>query len=143
MDAIVTDVSTTQRCVIVVDRALPPGKAANAAAVVALTLGQRHPHLVGEPLVDASGASTPGLIPIGIAVLAADQDELAWLRARGTDRGCDVIAFPIQGQQTTDYAVFRAAVSEVPTGALAYVAVALVGERKSVGKLVGRLALLR
>jgi hypothetical protein len=28
-----------------VDEALPPGKASNAAAVVAFTLGQRHSHL--------------------------------------------------------------------------------------------------
>jgi hypothetical protein len=41
-----------ERCVIVVHKDLSVGHAANAAAVVALTLGQRHPALVGEPFVE-------------------------------------------------------------------------------------------
>ena len=40
---------TPQRCVIVLDRELPIGKAANAAAVIALTIGQRHPQLSALP----------------------------------------------------------------------------------------------
>jgi Protein of unknown function (DUF2000) len=40
------------RCVVVVDESLPPGRAANAAAVIALTLGKRHPHLAGPDLID-------------------------------------------------------------------------------------------
>src|SRR5215470_5934358 len=75
-----------RRCVIVLDQALPIGRAANAAAVIALTLGNRHPHLAGPDLVDASGHAHPGLIPIGIAVLAASGQELnaARLRRRKT-----------------------------------------------------------
>ena len=94
-----------ERCVIVVDNALPAGLAANAAAVVALTVGQRHPGLVGAPLIDASGGVHPGLIPIGIAVLGASQEELAAVRhkAMATTK-CDVVDFPVQGQQTTNYA---------------------------------------
>jgi hypothetical protein len=40
------------RCAIVVDVNLPPGRAANAAAVIALTIGQRHPNLVGAALLN-------------------------------------------------------------------------------------------
>jgi len=130
------------RCVIVVDSALPPGLAANAAAVVALTIGQRHPGLVGAPLVDASGHSHPGLIPIGIAVLGATQDELSAIRQKGADAGCDIVDFPVQGQQTTNYAAFREAVAGVPAPDLRYVAVALIGERKPLGKVVSKLGLL-
>ncbi|MDR5856290.1 DUF2000 domain-containing protein [Caballeronia sp. LZ062] len=132
-----------QRCVIVVDRALPAGKAANAAAVLALTVGQRHPALVGEPLVDASGVAHPGLIPVGIAVLAATQDELASIRGKALAADCDVVAFPEQGQQTTDYAAFRDAVATVATDALRYVGVALIGDRKPVSKAVANLGLLK
>ncbi len=97
-----------QRCVIVVDAALPAGLSANAAAVLALTFGQRHPSLVGEPLVDASGIAHPGLIPIGIAVLAANAKQLAAARAEtSAAAACDVVGFPVQGQQTTDYAAFN------------------------------------
>ena len=36
------------RCVVVVDEALAPGLAANAAAVMAVTLGAKLPAMVGE-----------------------------------------------------------------------------------------------
>ncbi len=45
------------RCVIVVDRALPAGRAANAAAVVAFTLGKRHPEVAGSDLIAATSSS--------------------------------------------------------------------------------------
>jgi hypothetical protein len=134
---------TPERCVIVVDADLPPGKAANAAAVIALTFGQRHPGLVGDPLTDASGLAHPGLIPIGIAILAASQDELVTLRARGAAGGCDVVDFPLQGQQTTRYGDFLLAVAAEPTEALRYVAVGLVGRKKAVAKLVANLGLFK
>jgi hypothetical protein len=132
-----------QRCVIVVDSALPAGLAANAAAVIALTLGQRHPELVGAPLVDASGLAHPGLISIGIAVLAASQDALAAIRGKGFEAGCDVIDFPAEGQQTTHYDAFREAVSRIATEDLRYVGVALAGDKKPVGRIVANLGLLK
>src|SRR5918992_2780684 len=45
-------VLVSERCVIVVDEDLPAGLAANAAAVLALTLGAREPELVGADFVD-------------------------------------------------------------------------------------------
>ena len=138
-----TPSSTPERCVIVVDAGLPVGRAANAAAVLALTIGQRHPALVGAPIVDASGYEHPGLIPIGIAVLAAPLEELPGLRANGASAGCDIVDFPVQGQQTTDYKAFQDAVATVATDELRYVAIALVGQRKPIGKIVGKLGLLK
>lgn len=135
--------NTPERCVIVVDAGLPAGRAANAAAVLALTIGQRYPTLVGAPIIDASGHEHPGLTPIGIAVLAAPLEDLPALRAKATSVGCDIVDFPVQGQQTTDYQAFQAAVAAVPTDELQYVAIALVGERKPIGKIVGKLGLLK
>lgn len=128
------------RCVIVIDEALAPGKAANAAAVIAFTLGQRHPQLVGPALEDAEGAAHPGLIPIGIPVLSASAERLTALRTKALGFA-DVVDFPVQGQQTTDYQAFRAAVQATPGNALAYLAVGLVGPRNKISKLVGGFAL--
>lgn len=133
----------TPRCVIVVNQSLDVGRAANAAAVLALTVGQRHPSLVGAPLVDASGHSHPGLIPVGIAVLAGTAQDLSAVRDKAYAAGCDVVDFPAQGQQTNDYDSFREAVSMVETESLVYVGVALVGERKYVSKVVANLGLLK
>lgn len=131
------------RCVAVIDQTLPIGHAANAAAVLALTMGRRQPHLAGEALVDASGAEHPGLIPIGIPVLGAPADELPALRDKAVAAGLEVIDFPTQGQQTTDYAEFRRLVRATEPGALRYVGVMIYGAKKKVSRLVGRYSLLK
>ena len=132
-----------KRCVIVVDEALPAGKAANAAAVIALTVGKIWPELAGRDLIDASGFAHPGLIPIGIAILGAEASELVKIRAKALERTLGVVDFPVQGQQTTDYEAFCAAVSQVGTSQLEYVAVGVYGPRKAVGKVVGKYGLLK
>jgi hypothetical protein len=131
------------RCAIVVDSGLPLGQMANAIGVVALTVGQRWPTLVGEPLFDRSGFSHPGLIPVGIAVLGASQDALSRLRSNAIECGCDVIDFPVQGQQTNDYAQFRDSVASLATEELRYSAIAVVGQKKQVRSVTGALPLLR
>jgi hypothetical protein len=62
------------RCTIIMDNSLSGGLLANAIAVIALTAGKRHPILLGEPLVDASGETHPGLIPTGIPMLCMNQE---------------------------------------------------------------------
>ena len=129
-----------ERCVIVVDEALSPGKASNAAAVVAFTLGQRHSHLVGAPLRERDGTAHPGLIPVGISVLKATAEQLGELRRKSLAH-CDVVDFPVQGQATTDYAAFLDAVQALPGDSLLYLAVGLVGPRNRINKLVGGFSL--
>jgi hypothetical protein len=133
----------SERCVIVVDEDLPAGLAANAAAVLALTLGAREPGLVGSDFVDADSERHPGLIPIGLPVLRAASDDLAEIRRRAAADGVSVIDFPVFGQQTNDYDEFRGMVAATPTSELSYLGVALSGPRRAVGRLTGRLALLR
>jgi uncharacterized protein DUF2000 len=132
-----------ERCVVVVDEALPAGLAANAAAVLAFTLGARLPGLIGEDFADADGMAHPGLIPFGVPVLGAPVDRLAELRAGALAAGVGVVAFPSFGQQSTDYAEFRAHVARTPAAELCYLAVALHGARRAVARLTGSLPLLR
>jgi hypothetical protein len=133
----------SERCVIVVDEDLPAGLAANAAAVLALTLGAREPELVGEDFVDADAEPHPGLIPIGLPVLRAAREELVELRRRATADGVRVVDFPAYGQQTNDYDEFRGMVAATPSAELSYLGVAVYGPRRAVGRLTGGLALLR
>ena len=44
-----------QKCVMVIDAALPLGLIANTAAMLGVTIGQRHPQIVGGDVGDASG----------------------------------------------------------------------------------------
>jgi hypothetical protein len=131
------------RCVAVIDAALPSGNAANAAAVMALTMGARQPQLAGEPLVDREGNAHPGLIPIGIPVLAAPADDLPRLREKALAAGFDVVDFPAQGQATTDYRLFQDMMRETAPEAIRYLGVMLYGERRKVSRMVGKYSLLR
>jgi hypothetical protein len=132
-----------ERCVIVVDEDLPAGLAANAAAVLALTLGAREPELVGEDFVDADSQPHLGLIPIGLPVLRASRDELVELRRRAGADGVSVVDFPVFGQRTNDYDEFRGMVAATPAAELSYLGLALSGPRRAVRRLTGTLALLR
>jgi hypothetical protein len=133
--------ATATRTVVVIDRKLPKGLAANAAAILALTLGVRRPHLIGADFDDAAGASHHGLIPTGLPVLGADAAELPALRDAARERGLLVVDLPSPGQQTTDYDEFRAAVAASPE--LDYLAILVSGPPKIVRAITGQLGLLR
>jgi hypothetical protein len=135
--------ATTERCVVVVDEALPPGLAANAAAVLALTLGATVGGLLDGDLVDADGEVHPGLIPMGLPVLCAPRALLTELRMRATPAGVGVIDFPTFGQQTTDYDEVRGKVAQTQTAELEYLGIVLHGSRRAVTRLTGSLRLLR
>jgi hypothetical protein len=131
---------TAERCVIVVDEDLAPGLAANAAAVLALTLGVTVDGLVGPDLVDADGDVHPGLFSAGLPVLGAARATLSPLRARAVAAGVGVIDIPALGQQTNDYDEVRAYVARTATADLEYLG--LHGSRRAVSRVTGTLRLL-
>jgi hypothetical protein len=134
---------TPERCVIVVDAALPAGLAANAAAVLALTLGARAPGLLGTELLDADGDAHPGLIDRGLPILRAPAEALGAIRSRALEADVRVIDFPTFGQQTTDYASVVEHVAATPTAGLEYLGLLLFGPKRAIGKLTGSFPLLR
>lgn len=103
--------------------------------MIALTVGQRHPYFVGNPLVDASGFSHPGLIPIGIPMLKCSKEQLAELRAKALEKGCDVVDFPVQGQQMKNYGEFLDMMSVANTEDLEYLGIAIIGKKNAVNRL--------
>lgn len=132
------------RCVVVVDGSLPPGRAANATGMLALTLGATMAGLPGAALVDADGDVHPGLIPEGLTVLRAPADRLSELRAQAAaSENVGVIDFPTDCQQTTDYDEVRRRVARIPAADLRYLAILLYGSRRAISRLTGNLALLR
>ena len=131
------------RCVIVLDDALPPGLAANAAAVLAVTLGARAPGVLGPDIDDADGGRHPGLIDRGLPILKAPGPELNGLRARALAVDVLVVGFLRFGQATTDYEAYREQVGQTPAGELDYLGLLLSGPQKTVNKLTGSLPLLR
>jgi len=126
---------------MILNASLPPGKAANAAAVMALTLGQRHPALVGETLEDAEKSPSPGLITTGIPVLAATSDQLSALRQACEQAVCDLVLFPEEGQTTTDYQALSAALRQQRRQQWRLLGLAVIGDKKTLRKLTAKLAL--
>jgi hypothetical protein len=136
--------SAPLRTVIVIDRDLPTGRAANAAAILAVSLGATHSDMPGADLVDAGGVRHPGLFPEGLPILAARATEMVRLReAASATPDVLLIDFPAAGQTTTDYEEFRATVARTRPEDLRYVGIALRGPATVIRALTKRLSLLR
>lgn len=131
----------TIRSVVVVDRDLPKGLAANAAAVLAITLGARTPELIGADFEDGAGGAHPGLMATGLPILGASAAELAGLRAVARARDLLVVDLPAAAHTTTDYDVFRDEVGRAPE--LQYLGVLISGPKRAVRSITGQFALLR
>lgn len=135
--------SARLKWVVVVQQDLPAGRAVNAAACVAAAIGARVQGLLGPDAVDADGSAHPGLPWAGCSVLTAPPEQLAAIRAKaaGSD-GVLVVDMPEAAQLTRVYDEYLEAVAATASEALAPLAVALVGPRNRVDRIVGRLPLL-
>lgn len=131
------------RCVMVMNDGIDGGYLANAIAVIALTVGQRHPHFVAEPLVDASGVSHPGLIAAGIPMLKCNNESLHELRKIALEKGCDVVDFPFEGQQTKDYDEFLQTMTTVKEEDINYLGIAIIGKKNAVNRITKHCEMIR
>jgi hypothetical protein len=135
------EVLRTIRSVIVVDRDLPKGLAANVAAVLAMTLGARTPELIGADFEDAGGRAHAGLIATGLPILGAPASELPALAAAALERDLLVVDLPAAAHTTNDYQVFRDRVAR--TRELQYLGVLVSGPKRAVRSVTGQFGLLR
>jgi hypothetical protein len=129
--------------VVVVDGALPPGRAANAAICTAAATSKAVSGLLGDDAVDADGNTHPGLPWAGCTVLAADSATLRAIRAKAAARPDFFVAdMPAAAQQTRVYTEYLAAIGEAAADGIDYYAVSIVGPRNPLDKIVGKLPLL-
>lgn len=136
-------VATPERCVLVMQRDLSPGHLANASAILSMSMGQRYPELIGAAWIDLAGNPHPGISKIGVPVLAAAVEDLRVLRQDAVRLGCDVIDCPAFAQQTMSYEEFATAMRDRRPDEIDYLGLALVGNKKTINKITGRLALWR
>ncbi|MGR6914449.1 DUF2000 domain-containing protein [[Actinomadura] parvosata] len=140
-----TDLPTKElavKWVIVIDRDLPRGLQANAAACLAASVGVSVPAIVGSGGVDASGLPHAGLPWTGCTVLGAPAAIVERVRKDAAAEPELVVADMAAIAQRTnvydDYLAELARTEEPP-----YYAVSLFGPRAIVERLTGRLPLLR
>src|SRR6202012_5386153 len=91
----------------------------------------------------AAGGARPGRIPVALPILRAPADALTALHAGALAAELGVVAMPVFGHQTNDYDEFRALVARTPGADLRFLAVAVHGPRRRVGRLTGSFGLLR
>ncbi|UTH74697.1 DUF2000 domain-containing protein [Chromobacterium sp. IIBBL 290-4] len=131
------------RCAIIVDPDLPVGVIANTAAVLSMTLGRRHPELVGADLADADGGARLGITTVPIPVLKGDAAQLRALREQARQAGLTVVELIYATRSTRSYQEYAAVLRDTPQRDLQYQGLALCGSAKRVRQLTGSLGLLR
>ena len=137
------DIRQRKKCVVVVDGELPAGLMVNAAACLAVTLGERIEGINGEDATDGSGMVHPGLIPTGIAILQADADTIKEIRLKAEEtEGVFVADFTNAAQTPRDYGEYLQNIAKIASEDLSYLGIGFYGDKKPVGKLTGGLSLL-
>lgn len=132
-----------EKCVLVLDGDLPPGLAANTAAILGITLGRENPEAVGADVQDSGGRTHLGIIAYPVPVLRGDAGILAALREKLYQPefdGLTVVDFSDLAQSCRTYPEFQSRMAEA--GDLRYLGIAIRGDKKRVNRLTGNLPLL-
>ncbi len=135
-----------QKCVMVIDSALPLGLIANTAAMLGITIGQRNPQMIGGDVTDASGKMHTGISTYPISMLKGDETLLKDLRLRLFEpefEGLTVVDFSDVAQKINVYEDYAKKSGETLEQDHAYFGIALFGDKKKVNRLTGMLPLLR
>ncbi|MCL2515593.1 MAG: DUF2000 domain-containing protein [Microbacteriaceae bacterium] len=134
--------SARLKWVVVVDEALPPGRALNAAVCTAAATGRAVAGLLGPDAVDAEGSAHPGLPWAGCTVLRAPAETLRTIRAKAAaSPELHTVDMPEDAQLTRVYDEYLSVMSGKAADRIAYGAVGIVGPRNRVDRIVGRLPL--
>ncbi len=136
----------SEKCVIVLDEALPKGVLANVAAILGVSTGAELPQLVGEDVKDGAGNMHSGIIRFPIPVLRGDAATLCSLRRKLYEpqfAELQVIDFSDLAQSCRTYDEFISRMSAQPESSLKYVGLAITGNKKMINRLTGSLPLLR
>lgn len=135
-----------EKCVMVIDRRLPLGLAANTAAILGITLGKQRPDTVGEDVADAGGREHPGIIRFPVPILRGTPEVIREIRQRLYQpefSGLTVVDFSGLAQGCGAYQEFTAKMAATPEEDLQYYGIAICGDKRRVNRLTGSLPLLR
>lgn len=134
------------KCVMVIDEALPLGVVANTCGIIGLTLGKHIPEAIGPEVLDKSGRAHLGIIQIPVPVLKADREKIRELRRRlyGPEfAGLIAVDFSDVAQSCNVYDDYIQKAAGVEESGFHYFGIGLCGKKKLVNKLTGSLPLLR
>lgn len=134
------------KCVMVIDEALPLGIIANTAGIMGLTLGKYIPETIGQEVIDKSGCAHLGIIQIPVPVLKADREKIKEIRQRLYQTefaGFTVVDFSDVAQSCNIYDEYIQHAASVDENDFHYFGIGIFGEKRLINKLTGSLPLLR
>lgn len=134
------------KCVMVIDEALPFGIMANTAAIMGLTLGKHIPEAIGPEVLDKSGCTHLGIIQIPVPVLKANRERIKEIRRRLYQpefSGLIVVDFSDVAQSCNVYGDYIHKAAAVEETSFQYFGIGLYGDKRLVNTLTGSLPLLR
>lgn len=140
---IVRDEEMDEKCVMIIDEALPTGETASVAAILGITLGGKLQEVVGQSIVDGVGNFHMGVIKIPVPVLKADRKTIRKLRLRLYEKPFEeltAVDFTDLAQGCKTYDEFVDKMSY--TSSLDYIGLAVYGDKRMVNKLTGSLPLM-
>lgn len=135
-----------EKCVMVIDEALPLGIIANTAAILGITLGRRRPEIIGGDVADGSGCIHAGITAVPVPILRAGAAVIRDLQTalrRPEFQPVTVADFSTLAQGCRDYGDYIEKMAAAPESGLQYLGLALCGPRKLVNRLTGSMPLLR
>lgn len=135
-----------EKCVMVLDGALPLGLVANTAAILGITLGKHKPEAVGATVTDQTGHDHLGIIEFPVPVLRATPELIRQLRQRLYEpefAEVTAVDFSDLAQSCKTYDEFTGRMACTGEEELRYLGLALCGPKKKVNALTGSMPLLR
>lgn len=137
---VVAEAIAGTRCVLVVDRALPPWLIANTTAVLSVALGAHGAIPLGPETVDSNGEKHPGIGAMPLPILAAASTELPELRRKAHDSGLFVVDFNTAARDSRTYPEYE---HKVANEQVSYLGIAIYGAARAVTSIAGNLKSLR
>ncbi len=135
-----------EKCVVVIDEALPLGIIANTAAILGMTIGKKIPEVIGRDVADAVGREHLGIIAFPVPVLKSNASQIKAVRERLYESeysDLTVVDFTDLAQGCKEYEEFIYKMGEEPADSLQYFGLAICGAKKKINKLTGSMPLLR
>ncbi|MEY9855664.1 hypothetical protein ABH935_001268 [Catenulispora sp. GAS73] len=134
-----------EKCAIVIDDALPTGLAMNAAAVLALSIGDAYGQTaLGPEVKDRDGQVHAAITEVPLPILKADTQALHGIVSKAlAEPDVFLVDFTSAAQAARDYGTYIESMEVTSAEDHVYVGVAVVGAKKAVQRLSGSLPLYR
>lgn len=134
------------KCVMVLDEALPLGLLTNTAGILGFTMGKMMPEMVGPTVTDRSNKDHLGVIEVPIPILKANKEQVKTIREQLYQpefAEVVVVDFSDVAQSCKNYDEYISKMADIDENQLNYMGIGLFGPKKAVNKLTGSMPLLR